>query len=232
MLVKYWMRKAVITVDAHDSMQEAISRMREYGAPMLPVLTAGRLVGVVTDRDIKRSSASDATSLESHELDYLIAKIKVKDIMTRNPVTVPPDLTLEETAEVLLKHKISGAPVVDGSGRVLGTISQREIFRALISLSGLEKRGVLFAFLLKDRPGSIKEVTDIIRLYGARLVSILSSFDRAPSGFRNVYVRAYNIDRTTLPDLIADLRQRAMLLYMVDHRENKRIEYISSDLVA
>jgi acetoin utilization protein AcuB len=231
MLVKYWMRKAVIAVDVNDSMQEAVSRMKEYSATLLPVLKAGQLVGVVTDRDFKRASASDATSLESHELDYLIAKITVKDIMTSNPVTVPPDLTLEETAEVLLKHNISGAPVVDYGGRVLGTISRREIFRALISLTGLEKRGVHFAFQLKDRPGSIKEVTDIIRLYGGRLESILSSFQRAPSGYRHVYVRAYNIDRSRLPDLIADLRQKAMLLYMVDHRENKRVEYIKSNRV-
>jgi len=231
MLVKYWMRKSFITVDVNDSMQEAMSWMKEYGTSLIPVLQAGRLVGVITDRDIKAASASDTESLESHELDYLIAKIRVKDIMTTNPVTVAPDLTLEETAEVLLQNEISGAPVVDAAGNVLGTVSQWEIFRALISLSGLGKRGVHFAFQLKDHPGSIKEVTDTIRKYGGRLVSILSSFQRAPSGYRHVYIRAHDIERSTLPDLIADLRQTAMLLYMVDHRKGKRVEYIASNRV-
>ncbi|MCA1960718.1 MAG: CBS and ACT domain-containing protein [Desulfomonile sp.] len=231
MLVKYWMRKSFVTVDENESMHEALSWMKEYGTSLLPVLKGGRLVGVVTDRDVKRASGSNATSLESHELNYLIAKIKVKDIMTSNPVTVAPDLTLEETAEILLRNEISGAPVVDAAGNVLGTISQWEIFRALISLSGLQKMGVHFAFLLKDQAGSIQEVTDIIRRYGGRLVSILSSFERAPSGYRHVYVRAYNIDRSTLPDLIADLCQTAMLLYMVDHRKGKRVEYIASNRV-
>lgn len=231
MLVKYWMRKAVITVNVNDSMQEAISRMREYFVPLLPVIKDGKLVGVVTDRDLKRASASDATTLDIHELVYLISNIKVGDIMTKNPITVRRDATLEETAYLLLKHKISGAPVVDEDGRLVGTIGQRDLFRALIALTGFEKRGLQFAFKVEDRPGTIKEVTDIIRAYGGRLVSILTSYDRASAGYRHVYVRAFNLDRSKIPEMLAELKTKSSVLYMVDHRDNKTEEFLESSKV-
>jgi acetoin utilization protein AcuB len=225
MLVKYWMRKDVVSIDVNDSMHQAINLMKQHQVSMLPVTKAGSLVGVVTDRDVKRASASDATTLEIHELIYLLSQIKIREIMTRDPITVPPDFTLEETAAVLLKNNISGAPVVAGD-TLVGIINQMDLFRALISLSGLEKRGVQFAFQLQDSPGSIKEVTDVIRSYGGRLVSILSSYDRAPAGSRYVYVRSYGLDRATLPKLMEELRGKATLLYVVDHKEDKREEFV------
>jgi len=225
MLVKDWMTKTVVTIDPNDSMQDAIRLMKDHDIRMLPVLKKGDLIGIITDRDVKRSSASDATTLEIHELLYLVSRIKVKDIMTKDPITVSFDYTIEETAEVLLKNKISGAPVVDHAGRLVGTITQVDIFRALISLTGVGSRGIQFAFRLEDRPGSIKEVADIIRLYGGRMASILSSYERAPKGYRNVYIRMYGIDRSRLPNLKDELRRKATLLYMVDHREGKREIY-------
>jgi acetoin utilization protein AcuB len=232
MLAKYWMRKVVIPMDVEDSMQDAISNMREYQLAVLPIVQDGKLVGVVTDRDLKRASASDATTLDVHELAYLISKIKVGSIMSKNPVTILSDDTLEEAAALLLKHRISGAPVLDREGRIVGTIGQREIFGALVSLCGLEKKGVQFAFQVEDRPGSIKEVTDVIRGYGGRLVSILTSYERAPSGYRHVYVRAFQVDRSKMPQLEAELRQKALLLYVVDHRENRRVEYVESSRIS
>jgi len=229
MLVKYWMNRDVAPIDVNTSMQDAIALMKEKQVALLPVLKRGTLVGVVTDRDLKRASASDATALDVHELIYLLSKIKVGEIMTKKPITVPPDFTLEEPAWVLLTNPISGAPVADTNGTVLGTIAQQDLFRALISLSGLVKRGVQFAFQVDDRPGSIKEITDIIRQYGGRLVSILTSQDRSPIGFRQLYVRAYGLDRRELRQLMDDLRDKAPILYMVDHRDGTREEFIEYD---
>jgi acetoin utilization protein AcuB len=232
MLVKYWMRKDVIPIDVNESMQDAVTRMKENQSALLPVTKNGSLAGVLTDRDLKRASASDATTLDIHELMYLLAKIKVGEIMSKDPITVPPDFTLEETAAVLLKNKISGVPVVDATGSILGVITQMEIFKALMSLSGLERRGVQLAFQVEDQPGNVKEITDIVRQYGGRLVSILTSYERAPAGYRHVYVRAFGIERNQMQKLLDDLRDRAALLYMVDHREGVREEYIDSSRVA
>jgi acetoin utilization protein AcuB len=221
MLVMNWMSKTVVTVDINDSMKDAIKLLKENNINMLPVMEKGNLVGILTDRDVKRSSASDATTLEIHELLFLISKIKVKDIMTKDPMTVPPDYTIEETAEVLLENNISGVPVVDKK-KVVGAITQTDIFRALISLTGVGKKGIQFAFEVEDRPGSIKDLTDIIRKYGGRMVSILSSYENVPEGYRKVYIRDYGIERKKLKQLKNELKEKTALLYMVDHRENKR----------
>ena len=225
MLVKNWMSKEVITVNADYSMADATRIIKENNIGMLPVMKKDKLVGVITDRDLKRASASDASSLEIHELLYLISKIKIKEIMTKNPITVPPDLTVEETAEILVKNKISGVPVVDDHGRVVGIITQDDLFMVMISLIGLSERGIQFAFQLEDRPGSIKEVTDIIRKYGGRMASILSSYDGVGPDYRNTYIRMYGIDRQKLPQLKEELKEKATLLYTVDLRENTRELY-------
>jgi acetoin utilization protein AcuB len=199
-----------------------MKQLKEHSIRMLPVMKNGKLVGIVTDRDLKKASASDATTLEIHELLFLLTKIKVKDIMTKNPITVPPDYTAEETAQVLLESKISGAPVVDDGGQVVGTITQTDLFRVLISLTGVGKGGIQFGFQIEDRPGSIKEVENIIRQYGGRMVSILTSYDAVPMGYRKVYIRMHSIERSKLKRLKEKLSEIAAFLYMIDQRENSR----------
>ena len=222
MLVKYWMSKPVITVDVNDNMQNAMKLLNQHDISMLPVMKKGRLVGIVTDRDLKKASASDAISLEIHELQHLISTVKVKDIMTKEPITIPIDYTVEETAQVLLKHKISGVPVIDNEGDMVGAITQTDIIRLLISLTGVDRRGIQFGFEVEDRPGSIKVVTDTIRKYGGRITSILTSYDMATKGSRRVYIRMYGIDRFKLNRLKEELMEKAEMLYMVDHREIRR----------
>ncbi len=225
MLVQNWMSKNVITINVEQSMEDAVKLLKKNGIHMLPVMKKGKLVGIVTDRDLKRAQASDATSLDIHEILYLLSTIKIGHMMSKYPISVPSDFTIEETADILLKNKISGVPVVDSKGNIVGVITKNDLFRALISLSGFGQKGVQFAFLLEDRPGSIKEVGDIIRKFNARMVSILSTYDNIPDGFRKVIIRIYGIDRQTLPVLKEELKKTAQLLYMVDHRDNIREIY-------
>jgi acetoin utilization protein AcuB len=225
MLVKDWMSKNVVTVDVNDTMQRAINLMMDHRISMVPVMDQGKLVGVVTDRDLRRAAPSDVTLMDVRQILYHITRLNCESIMSRNPITVPFDFTMEEAAEVLLRNNISGAPVLDKTGTIVGIITKNDMFKAFIALTGLKKRGVQFGFLLEDRPGSIKEVTDVIRKYGARLVSILSSYENAPEGQRYVYVRAFHIDRNALPVLEQELKEKVKLLYMVDHREDNRVIY-------
>lgn len=222
MLVRNWMTPSVIRIEANASMADALDLMKANRIKTLPVMDKATLVGVVTDRDLKRASASDATLLEVHELLHLLGRVKVRDIMSRKPITVPANFTIEEAAEVLYDHHISGAPVLDEEGRLVGLVTQEDLFRALMSLTGVKRRGVHLAFELEDRPGSIKEIADIIRRYGGRLASILSSDDRAPEGYRHVYIRAYQVDRSKLDEMVQTLQAAARLRYLVDHRENRR----------
>jgi acetoin utilization protein AcuB len=222
MLVETWMSKPVITVNADDSMQKATELLKEHHIRILPVMEDGKLVGIITDRDLKRASASDATTLEIHELVYLLSKLKVKEIMTKEPITVPPYYTLEETSRILLEKKISGVPVVNDKDQVIGILTRDDLLRVLVNLTGVDKRGIQLALRIEDRPKSIHEITDIIRKYGGRMVSILNSYEKAPTGHRNVCIRAYQINRQKLPQLLEDLKEKATLLYMVDHREDLR----------
>jgi acetoin utilization protein AcuB len=222
MLVANWMSKNIITVDENDSMQDAMKLLKENDIHMLPVLKKGKLVGIVTDRDLKKASASDATALEIHELFYLLTRIKVKEIMTKEVITVPPDFTVEETAQVLQANKISGVPVVNTEGQIAGTITKTDLFRVLISLTGIGNGGVQFGLQVEDKPGSIKEVADIIRLFGGRMVSILTSYDEVPEGYRKVYIRMRSIERSELQNLKQELESKAGLLYMVDHTDDNR----------
>jgi acetoin utilization protein AcuB len=219
------MSKKPITIDVNASMQDAIQRMKQENIKLLPVVQGDKLVGVVTDRDLKKASASDATSLDVHELLYLIMKIKVKDIMVKNPVTVSEDFTIEETAEILLDKKISGVPVMDKTGKIAGVITKSDLFRVIISLTGIGQKGIQLAMQLKDDSGSIKSVADIIRKYQGRIASILSTYDRVPPGFRKVYIRFFDMDRGKLEELKKEIKEKALLLYMVDHREGERIVY-------
>ena len=216
------MTKTVITVDVKDSMQDAINSLKEYAIPMLPVMKKGNLVGIVTDRDLKSASPSNTTTLEVHELLFLISEIKVRNIMTKDPITVPSDFTVEEAAELFLRKGISGAPVVDQEGQIVGTITKNDLFRVLVSLTGIGKRGIQFAFQIEDHPGIIKKMADIIRQYGGRMVSILSTYEGMPTGYRKVFIRMLGVERDKLPHLENDLRKKATLLYIVDHRENRR----------
>ena len=225
MLVKNWMSKEVISIDVNDSMANATKKIKEHDIRMLTVMKQGKLVGVITDRDLKKASASNVNTLEIHELLYVLSKIKVGDIMTKVPITVPPDYTIGETADLLLENKISGVPVINNEGRISGVITQADIFRAIISLTGLKKKGVQFAFELEDRSGSIAEVADIIRNYGGKMACILTSYDHVRKGHRKVYIRTYGIDRPKLQQLKEKLKEAADLLYMVDFRENEREIY-------
>jgi acetoin utilization protein AcuB len=225
MLVRHWMSTNVVSLEVTDTMQQAINICVENHISMLPILEDGKLVGIVTDRDLKRASPSDAVLLDMQQIVYHLSKLQVGAIMSRYPITIPPDYTIEEATEVLLQNNISGAPVVDEQGNLLGIITKNDLFKAIISLTGLSKRGVQLGFLLDDKPGSIKEVTDIIRRHNARLVSILSSYDKAPVGYRHVYIRAFNVNRDQIHQLIEELKTKAKLLYVVDHKENIREIY-------
>ena len=221
MLVGNWMTKDVISVDVNDSMQDAARLIRKHKIKRLPVMENGKLVGIVTDRDLKRASASDVTTLEIHELLFLISEIKISDIMTKDPITIPLDYTIDEAAQILLEHKLSGAPVVDDEGQVAGIITQTDIFRVLVLFTGVKRAGIQFAFQLEDRPGSIKEVSDIMRNYGCLLVSILSGQD-VQAGYRRVYIRVRDCDPERLEELKEELKAKANVLYVMDHAKRNK----------
>lgn len=216
MLVRDWMTIDPITVGPDTSMMDADHLMKENRIRCLPVMKRGKLVGIVTEYDIKAASASSASSLDVHELMYLISKIKVEEITSKDPVTIHDEDTVEEAAAVMLRNKISRLPVIGDGKALVGIITDTDIFKVLVSLTGIYRGGIQFGFELEDRSGSIKEVTDTIREYGGRMVSILTSYESAREGFRRVYVRAKEIDRSRFKELRERLERSYRVLYVRD----------------
>ena len=123
--------KNVITVRTSDSLLAASKLLREKGFRHLPVVDAeGRLAGMLTDRDIKRASASEATSLEIHELLYLLDKLDVSKVMSKKPVSVTPQTAVSEASALMVKHKIGCLPVVDGGG-LAGIVTETDLLRGV-----------------------------------------------------------------------------------------------------
>jgi acetoin utilization protein AcuB len=131
-LVKAWMTREVVTVGPEASLPQAHRLMTSRGIRRLPVVKNGRLVGIVTRGDIRGAEPSGATSLSIWEINYILAKLQIKDIMTRQPLTVSEEATIGQVAQMMLENKISGLPVVDSQGQVIGIITESDIFRMIV----------------------------------------------------------------------------------------------------
>jgi acetoin utilization protein AcuB len=228
MLVQGWMTTTVSTVEPETSMMKASIIMKEKKIRCLPVVNEkGELVGIVSDRDLRDAAPSKATTLDVYELNYLLSSMKIKDIMTKDLVVARPEETVEFAAILMLENKISSLPVINDKDMLVGIITQTDIFKVLINIAGVYTGGIQFAFSLEDRPGSIKEAADVIRSFGARIVSILSTRETAEEGRRNVYIRCSALLDDRLRDLVKKLEESYIVLYsskdIIEEVERRRV---------
>ncbi|MFC6918706.1 CBS domain-containing protein [Meiothermus taiwanensis] len=131
MLVKDFMTPNPTVVSPEATVPEAAQIMKKGGFRRLPVVEEGRLVGIVTDRDLKEAMPSDATSLSIWEINYLISRLSVGEIMTRDPITVADTLPLQAAAKLMLEHKVGGLPVVH-EGKLVGIVTVTDVLRAFL----------------------------------------------------------------------------------------------------
>lgn len=130
-LVQDWMTRDPVTITSDTALPYAHRLMQDHKIRRLPVVEEGVLVGIITLGDIREAEPSDATSLSIFELNYLLAKLPVSDIMTPDPITVTPITTIARAAQLMLEHKVGGLPVVD-RGKLVGIITESDIFRLLV----------------------------------------------------------------------------------------------------
>lgn len=133
MLVKEYMTSPAVTISSKMGIQAGLKMMQEGKFRRLPVVDEnGKLVGIVSERDLLHASPSQATSLSIWELNYLLSKVHIKEIMTKNVMVARPEAKLESAAGIMLDNKIGGLPVVDEQNRVIGIITESDIFKAFL----------------------------------------------------------------------------------------------------
>ncbi|SLM32524.1 AcuB3 [Desulfamplus magnetovallimortis] len=222
MLINEWMSRGVITIKNSDSLNDAMRIFQKKMISMLPVLSRGSLVGIVTDGDIKKAMPSDATTLDKYEIRSLMDSVKIESVMSKPVITIGKNHTVDEAAVIMLSKGISGMPVVNGMDDIEGIITKSDVFRCLVSFTGAAHAGQIFAFRIKDMPGIIKTITDVIRMGGGRLSSILTSYDDVEDGFRKVFIHSFDIPEANFDNVVEQLRESAQMLYLADQTRNIR----------
>ncbi|RJP25287.1 MAG: CBS domain-containing protein [Deltaproteobacteria bacterium] len=175
MIVARRMKRNPVFVDEADSMRRAMDLLKEHGIRHLPVLKDGdRLVGILSERDIKQASPSPATALEIREIYYLLDKVKVKQIMTRRPYTVSSSTPIEEAALIIREKRIGCLPVVD-NGKLVGILTETDVVDAFIEAMGVSGPGYRVELALPNRPGMLFEVLKLMKDFDANIVSVATA---------------------------------------------------------
>ncbi|MER2294587.1 MAG: CBS domain-containing protein [Desemzia incerta] len=163
MLVKNYMTADVVTVNEETKVLEALDLMKEHDFHRLPVVRNERMVGLVTEEIISDNSPSTATSLSIHELNYLLTKTTVGDIMNKEVPTIGPNDLLEEAATRMRDSKVTVLPVIEHEDQVVGIITDKDIFRAFIDLLGYNNKGSRIVIdIPEDHPGILEDITNIL----------------------------------------------------------------------
>jgi acetoin utilization protein AcuB len=195
MFVKYWMKSDPITISPDTLVIDAKKIMVNKKIRRLPVLQGGKLAGIVTLANLREAQPSQATSLSIHELNYLLAKMTVSEIMTRDVVTCPPEMTMEKAAVLGTKHGVGALPVVE-NGKLIGIITESDIYRAFLRMLGATHKEST-RITLDNFPQNQDELIKIIEILDGlegTLVSLALIDDIPIEGRRELVFRVKDVD--------------------------------------
>ena len=191
MLVEDVMQAAVITITPNTSLPEAMRLVRHRGIRHLPVVEDDRLVGIVSDRDLKQAMASPATALESHELRYLLDAVTVEEIMTRAVVTVGRMFPVEEAARLMVTEKISALPVTE-RGKLIGIVTETDVLELFVKGMGAGQPSSRIDVRLDRNSTALAELVHAVEDASVEICSIMTLGDR--TGGKDVVIRVGSID--------------------------------------
>jgi acetoin utilization protein AcuB len=189
MLVQDVMQPNVVTVTPGTTLPEALMLTRQRRLRHLPVLDEGKLVGIVSDRDLKRASPSPATRLASGEITYWLARVTMAEIMTRAVVTIAPMFPVEEAARLMVTEKISALPVTE-AGRLVGIITETDVLEVFVKALGTGEPSSRLDVTLGR--GTLAEVMRVVEAAGAPVTSVMTVVARA--GFKEAIIRVATIN--------------------------------------
>lgn len=203
MLVRDRMSSPAVTVTADTPFQDALSLMRERKFRRLPVVDErGHLIGIVSERDLLHAAPSPATSLSVWEVNYLLWKLRIQDVMTESVITVSPDTPIEDAAQIMTSRRIGGLPVVDEHGLVLGLITETDVFHAFTELLGAGEHGLRLLVRVPEGRGVLAKLTDAIYKLGGNIISVGRFADRTDAT-RMLLVKVSGVEREQLEQGLA-----------------------------
>ena len=197
MKVREFMKTDLITVDPKTPIMEAQKIMSEKKIKRLPVMKKDKLVGLVTKHMLLEATPSSATSLSVYELNYLLSKMTVDEIMVKDPITIPPDYPVEAAIWLGKKHGIGAFPVMD-DGKLVGIITESDIFGALIEIMGVGEGGTRLSLDLEHKPGILAGAIEIIKEHGTNMLSIVSGPSETGENRRTIVIRLETKDATAI----------------------------------
>ena len=170
MLVGERMSHPVITITTDQPIMDVFDLFKREKIRRAPVIKAGKLAGIVSDHDLMNATPSQATTLSVYELHYLLGKIKVKDIMTKEVISVAEDTPIEEAARIMADNKLGGLPVLR-DGKVVGMITETDLFKIFLELMGAREKGVRATLLMEEKPGQLAKLTQAIANLGGNFIA-------------------------------------------------------------
>jgi len=201
MLVGERMSKPVITVQPDLPIPEAHKKMRDHQIRRLPVVTKkGKLVGIISNEDVINASPSPATSLSIWEINYLINKIKVKDVMTSDVLTVDVNDTIEQAARLMADNKIGGLPVMAGD-ELAGIITETDLFKLFMELTGSRDPGLRVTALVPNEIGEIAALTKPISEAGGDIIA-MGIYEAEEPAFGEIFMKITNLEEEELIQII------------------------------
>jgi acetoin utilization protein AcuB len=203
MLVGQRMSRPVITVGPDLPITEALNLLRREKIRRAPVIEKGKLVGIVTIADIQNASPSQATSLSIWEINYLISKITVKDVMAQKVLTVQEDIPIEDAARLMADNKIGGLPVLRGN-EMVGMITETDLFKVFLEMMGARNLGVRLSILMPNRAGEIAKVSKVLFENGGNILSLGTFTGESPSNYLITF-KVEGIEQEKLRSLITPL---------------------------
>lgn len=193
MFVRDRMSSPAMTVMPDTSFPDALKLMREHRFRRLPVVDKqGLLVGIVSERDLLYASPSSATSLSIWEVQYLLTRLQVERIMTREVITTTPDTPVEDAARLMVAHKIGGLPVVDDGGDVIGVITETDIFQTFVEMFAGSHPGVRLTLEVPEGKGVLLELCRTIFDLGGTIMSV-GSFNGQGADVRGLVVKVRDV---------------------------------------
>ena len=172
MIIADRMKKNPATATPDMSISDASAKMKAEKVHRLPVLDDDKhLVGVISEKDILLAAPSPASTLSTYEINYLLSKLKVKNIMSRNPVTIKRDTTIEEAVRLMVENDLSCLPVMD-SGYLVGIVSKSDLFKILLEMLGAKHKGIRVEALVEDKVGVVAGLSDQFTAAGINIISL------------------------------------------------------------